>query len=48
LTAEAPQSRNLAEITDQEYLDFVENDFLSDERLNDLAVKVRENKDLTT
>lgn len=43
-----PKETTLEPITDQEYLDFVENDFLSDERLNDVAVKVLENKDLTT
>jgi N12 class adenine-specific DNA methylase len=46
--APTPKEEAMAEITDQEYLDFVENDFLSEERLNDIATKVRENKDLNT
>lgn len=47
-TVETPTETKpaLPELNEEEFLDFVENDFLSDERLTDIATKVRENKDL--
>jgi hypothetical protein len=44
---ETPTTEPIKEITDEEYLDFVENDILTDDRLTEVAAKVRENKDLT-